>query len=290
MRPDQEEYILKNIGWKSAEAIAKDLGMKERKIKRFLERQKVKEKTAFPLQEPRSSVRKKNVFWSVILIVVLGFAVYAGSIPGEFIWDDEHLVSDNLYIRDWSNLPKFFTEGMAAGADAPTLYSFYRPVQMITYALDYSVWKLDPRGYHFTNIILHVLAALAVFWLITILYKNLGLALLTSLFFVVHPVHTEAVSYIAGRADSLSVLFMLGCFIFYIKALASDKKVHYALMILSYTLAILSKELSLILPILLLLYHYAFKQQIKSKVFLPVLTINIVYIILRMTALGFLSA
>ena len=141
MKQEHQQYILENISRKSAEAIAKDLGLKERKVKRFLERQKNKD--AQPSVTRATPVKKKNIALSIIFIIILGFAVYGNSIHGEFIWDDTNLVEDNLYIRNWSNLPKFFTEGMGAGADAATVYSFYRPLQLITYAVDYSFWKLD---------------------------------------------------------------------------------------------------------------------------------------------------
>ncbi|MCK5179429.1 MAG: tetratricopeptide repeat protein, partial [Candidatus Omnitrophica bacterium] len=298
----------KNIGHKPAEAIAKDLGLKERKIKRFLEKQKEKQMghegrgvssangetspnlIKFGGQHTPASVGKRNVILSVILIIILGFAVYGNSINGEFIWDDTHLVKDNVYIRDWSNLSKFFTESMGSGADAATVYSFYRPVQMITYAIDYSFWKLDVRGYHLTNVFLHVLASLTVFWFITVLYKDWRLSLFTSLFFVAHPMHTEAVSYISGRADSLALIFMILCFIFYIKVLREGKGIYYILMTVSYVLAVLSKELSLILPFLLLLFHYTFHQKLKLKAILPVLALNGSYIIARFTFLSFLSS
>lgn len=290
MKPEHEQYILNHIGRKSVETIAKELGLKERKVKRFLERQGAKEAATAPSVETKPVLSRGKVFLSVILIALLGFAVYANSINGKFIWDDSHHVEDNAYIRDWSNLPKFFTESMAAGADAPTLYSFYRPFQLITYTLDYSIWKLDPRGYHLTNIILHVLASLSIFWLISVLYKDWKLSLFTSLLFVVHPVHTEAVSYIAGRADSLVLMFMFLCFVFYIKALDRNKISSYILMTASYILAVLSKELSLILPVFLFLYHYTFRRKILWKAILPVLAINIGYIVLRLTTLKFLSS
>ena len=287
MNPEQQQYILENINGKSVEAIARHLGIKECKIKRFLERRPGRgDRPVAPTAG--SSIGKRNIILSVLLIIILGLAVYGNSLSGEFIWDDTHLVEDNVYIRDWSNLPKYFTESIGAGADAATVYSFYRPLQIITYAIDYSFWKLDVRGYHLTNALLHVFAALAVFWFITVLYQDWRLSLFTGLFFVAHPMHTEAVSYISGRADSLVLLFMLLCFIFYIKILREGKGAYYVLMTMSYILAILSKELSLILPFLLLLYHYTFRQELKLKVILPVLAVNVSYIITRMTVLSFL--
>ncbi|MBN1869206.1 MAG: tetratricopeptide repeat protein [Candidatus Omnitrophica bacterium] len=288
MNPEQERYILKQTGRKSAEATARDLGIKERKVKKFLERQESRGgRPAGPTGIPS---RRRNIILCAALIALLGFAVYGNSINGEFIWDDTHLVKDNLYLRGWSNLPKFFSESMGAGADAATIYSFYRPLQLITYAIDYSFWKLDVRGYHLANIFYHVLAALMVFWLITALYKDWRLSLFAGLFFVAHPIHTEAVSYISGRADSLALIFMLLSFLLYIKILERESTVYYCLMTLSYLAAILSKELSLILPFLLLLYHYTFKQKIRFKAMLPILVLNVSYIIARLTVLRFLAS
>ena len=223
---------------------------------------------------------------SIALIVILGFAVYANSLSGEFIWDDNTLVKNNLYIRSWTNIAKIFTEDVGAGAEKS--YRFWRPMQMLTYMLDYSFWELNPLGYHLTNIVLHILAALTLFWLINLLYDNRHLALITGLFFTVHPIHTEAVSYISGRTDPLALLFLLLCFIFYIKALPAHKISFYILALFTYVLALLSRESSLILPVLLLLYHYSFKVKLKIRAFLPLLALAFAYIILRLTLLRFL--
>jgi len=238
----------------------------------------------------KTQVTNKIVWITTALIISLGFFVYSNSLNGEFIWDDAHLVKDNLYIRNWSNIPKFFTQSMAKGADAPTMYSFYRPLQMFTYTLDYSLWKLNVKGYHLTNVILHILASLMLFWLINILYGNHILSFITTILFVSHPIHSEAVSYISGRADPLALTFMLLCFIFYIKSLQKNIKAYCILASVSYVLAILSKEISLVLPLLVFLYHYSFKQRVSLKKILPLFSITLVYAILRFTLLGFLSA
>ncbi len=227
--------------------------------------------------------KKQTTFTAIILIIILGFAVYGNSLNGKFIWDDEYLVRDNVYIKNWSHIPKIFTKDIAAGAGRK--YNFYRPLQMLTYTIDYSLWKLDVKGYHLTNILLHILVALGIYWLINILYDDRLLSLLTGIFFLVHPIHTEAIAYISGRADSLAVLFMLLCFVFYVKKPSLGV---YILMLLSYILALLSRENSLILPALLLLYHYTFKKKLKVKKFLSILSIASIYILLRFTALKYL--
>jgi len=160
---------------------------------------------------------------------------------------------------------------------------------MITYAIIYHIWKLNVVGYHLASILLHILVALSVYWLISSLFKDNILACLTAIFFVVHPVHTGVVCYISSCADSLYLLFMLVSFIFYIKSSKNNGIICYAIMILSYLLALLSKENAIILPSLLLLYHYTFKEKIKPRELLSILGVSLIYILLRMTVLKYLT-
>ena len=84
---------------------------------------------------------KKIIILHVLCIVVCGFLVYGNSLRGEFIWDDFGYVKDNVHIKYWSFLPVIFSESVGAGAGAHS--SFYRPLQMLSYMADYSVWKLN---------------------------------------------------------------------------------------------------------------------------------------------------
>ncbi len=235
------------------------------------------------MQENKKQPRPQNVFLSIILIIVLGFAAYGNSVKNEFIWDDGHLIENNPSIKSWAGLPKIFTEDLGAGSGRR--YNFYRPLQTITYMIDHSIWKLDPRGYHLTNILLHILVALCLFCSILLLFSDLGLAVLTGILYVVHPIHTEAVTYISGRADSLALLFMLFCFLLYIRSCSAKNLGIYALMALSYGLALLSKEHSLILPVLLLVYHYSFKKKIKAEAFFLIVGLATLYVVLRVAVL-----
>ncbi|RKY42234.1 MAG: hypothetical protein DRP85_03395 [Candidatus Makaraimicrobium thalassicum] len=232
-------------------------------------------------------VKKRTILVSVVLIVILGFAVYGNSLDGEFLWDDTSLVKDNLYIRNCSRIGKLFSGHISTKS---VNFRFYRPFQMISYVMDHSLWKADARGYHLTNLLLHIAVALAVYWLVNILFKDILLSFLTGIFFLVHPVHTEAVSYISGRSDPLAALFMLLCFIFYVKGINTGRTKFFFLAIPAYAGALLSREAGLILIILLLLYHFAFKKEIKLKGFLPLLGVTFVYIALRLTVLKGLVA
>ena len=227
---------------------------------------------------------RKYILISIAIIVAVGFGVYANSLRGEFIWDDIAFVKDNEFIRSWDNISKLFARDAAkslAPGGGGVKYNFYRPLQMLTLMADYALWGLNPVGYHFTNVIFHILAGLAIFWLITILFDDWLLAIFTGALFVAHPVHTEAVAFISGRADPMALAFIMLAFIFYIRSLDSGKPIFYVLTLLSYALAVLSRETSVIFPALLLLYHFSFKKKIKPAPSGPIIAVTAGYILLR---------
>ena len=229
----------------------------------------------------------KLLFLFPILIIILGFVAYANSLNGKFLYDDPILVENNKLIRAPSAVINFFTNDIFSGAAVGRKSSFYRPLQMASYTLNYSIGKLDVRGYHLVNTILHILVALSIYWLINILFSNHLLSLITALLFVVHPLHTEAVSYIAGRADSLVGLFMLLSFILYVKLINQTRIniLKIIFLLLAYLCALFSKEYSLLLPLLLLFYHFVFGKKINITVFLSLLGVIAFYMVMRLTYL-----
>ncbi|MEE8359569.1 MAG: tetratricopeptide repeat protein, partial [Candidatus Omnitrophota bacterium] len=283
MNDREKKYILDNIDKRPIGQIANELNIRERKIKKFLERQKEKGQAPATIEPNREPADRKIVFLSILLLVVLGFALYLNSTGGQFVWDDAYLVKNNIYIKSWGHIANIFTKDIAAGAQ--TQSNFYRPIQMLTYMFDHSIWGLNVRGYHLTNIFLHVLAGACVYWFTALLFTNPRLSLFSSVLFVVHPVMTEAVCYISGRADLLAGVFMLLSIICYIKSLRSKKSMPYIIALVSYAAALLSRESPLMLPVLLLVYHYAFKKKLDLKRFLPMVGIAALYVVLRFTHL-----
>lgn len=231
----------------------------------------------------KNQTKDKWIYLSIALIIVLGSIVYSNSVNGKFIWDDQYLVKDNPYIKNWINIVKIFTVNM--GSATTDMSISYRPLQTFTFMIDYSLWELNTKGYHLMNILLHILVALAFWWLTNILFKDKLLSLFAGVLFIVHPIHTEAIAYISGRSDPLATLFILLCLIFYIKYLDLNSKSTYTLMILSCALSLLSKESSLVIPILLLVYHFTFKRRIKFNTFAPLLCIALLYFVLRFRVL-----
>jgi tetratricopeptide (TPR) repeat protein len=216
-------------------------------------------------------------------LVALSLLLYANILPGKFLWDDYGLVRDNAQIKSLTGIKKIFVTDIGTGSS--TASNFYRPIQMLTYALDYSLWQLNPTGYHLTSIFFHLAVALAVYWLASLLFKDYWLSFLASALFIIHPIHTETVAYISSRADIIAALFFLLTFIFYIKHLNSGSHKPLVFALLFYPLALLAKENSLVLPLLLLFYHYIFRVKVKLRIFLFFLLEISGYFLLRLAVL-----
>lgn len=230
-----------------------------------------------------SKTGRKATYLAVLLIMALAIGVYVNSLGGQFIWDDDTLIRDNEYIKHWSYLPRIFTEPMGAGSERT--FKYYRPIQALSYMVDWSMWRYDVGGYHLTNAILHALVALALYWMINVLFRDRTAAFFASVLFAVHPIHTETVAYLSGRGGPLVALSTVLCFIFYVKYTDSREWKTYLLMAASCILAFLSKENAVILPLLILAYHFVFRKRIKAEAFAAVVLITAVYVLFRLTFL-----
>jgi len=291
-----KDYILKNIKVKPVGEIARDLNLRERKVRKFLKtlkegpagsrRSGVLPSAAKPLAAKPLAAKPlaaKPFVMMALLIALLGFMAYGNALQGGFLFDDSYLVTDNVHVKDWSHVGKIFTEDIGAGAG--DTFGFYRPLQALTYMVDYAIGRLNPVVFHVTSVLWHILAAAGVFALIYILFSDRLLAGITAALFVVHPVHTEAVSYISGRSDPLALFFLTLTFVLYLRQLSRPAAYLWVGMTLSYTAALASRETALIFPVLLLLYHFVFKKQVRYKEFFSFVALAGLYVMLRLTLL-----
>jgi tetratricopeptide (TPR) repeat protein len=235
------------------------------------------------------AVLTRSPLFTMILIglclLLMGFGMYSQALKGGFIWDEQFLVVNNSYIKGWPNIRDIFMKDVGAGAGVET--NFYRPLQTISYALDHAVWGLNPLGYHITNILLHCIAAFCIYALLYILFGQWAVSLLAAVLFLVHPIHTSTVAYIASRADLLAAVFILICIISYVRRVSERTRFNGICFTLSYIFALLSKEYSLIIPALLLLYSFSAKKKLLRKECVLLAFISAIYAALRLTALRF---
>lgn len=247
----------------------------------------------------------------LILLICLILLCYVPFISSPFIWDDQQFVTDNRTIQNF-NLAQMFSESTTAGAGI--LSNYYRPLTSLSFAIDAGWWGNNPIGFHFTNLSLHLTAGLLLFWLLSNLKVSQRWRFWITAFFLLHPVQTEAVTYISSRGDSLSAIFLLfGLNCFWLSL--QKTKLHFSLYDLkinfSQTLILLTSAVSLILAVLskelalaglglyglVLLFHLFQKQQNIKVLFakyLPaiitiifLLILGLVYTYLRQTSLNF---
>lgn len=178
------------------------------------------------------------------LVVVVAFAVYANALPNAFVWDDLFLIVGNPAIKRWDTIPGLFTSDLFPGRITS---GYYRPLQALTYALDYGLWGLAPAGFRLTNVAWHAATAGLLYVLGVRVLGAAAPALLAALLFAVHPLHVEAVAYIAGRSDPLAAAFMLIAAIAFLRGDARGRLVAPA----AFFLALLAREAALVLPLLL---------------------------------------
>lgn len=235
----------------------------------------------------------KSGYVYILIIIAVGLAVYSNSLYNGFLWDDYDVVVNDQSIHSWKNLPKIFTGCMGSGPIEKRYVDqsgFYRPIQTATYIIDFALWGLNAGGFHLASILWHILAAISVYFLVSILFRDRLTAFFTALLFVVFPTNTEAVDFISGRADSLALLFTLLTFVFYIKQPEDKRRSFYILMSITYALALFSKENSLILIAILPVYHYIFRRRFTFVSFSILACMALSYMLLRIFVIPHPSA
>ena len=232
----------------------------------------------------------KNFNFKIFLIFfLLGFLIYANSFQNQLFWDDDDNIVRNLYIKSWKFLPNYFSENLIAGAGLHSNY--WRPLLLFSFSLDYKIFKLNPFGYHFTNTILHIFNAFLIYYLLYLIFKNQKISFLTALIFLLHPLQTEAITYVSGRGDPLSIFFILLAFIFYFYLKNQKENKYLILSSVFFILALLTKESTIFFPGLILLYEILFREKEKLKTIFfrisPLFLVALIYLILRLTVLNF---
>ncbi|MCM2357195.1 MAG: tetratricopeptide repeat protein [Geobacteraceae bacterium] len=231
-------------------------------------------------------------FVHILLIALLGAAVYSNTFHVPFIFDDDTSIVNNAVVR---NLQGFLSGG---GYD----YNPRRFIGYLTFALNYRLGGMDVTGYHLFNLAVHIACALLVYYLVrltlgtpyfgsaecgvrsaelttessklktqisnssVIRHPSSFIALLAALLFVCHPVQTQAVTYIVQRLASLAAMFYLAALVLYVRARLFQEEggmggrgvFLHILSILAAVAAMKTKEIAFTLPLVTALYEFFF--------------------------------
>jgi len=266
------------------------------------------------------------------LMVAIGGVVYSNSLHNSFHFDDLHYIVGNPYITSLKNVPLFFTDTKTLSRN-PEFQGHYRPLLLASYALNYSLGMLRPAGYHLINLLFHTGSAFLLFLIIRSIFqiprdplfsrKDISspplvrggeggvivdagsrAALFAGMIFLVHPFNTEVVNYVWARSSGMCAFFFLlafWCWIRYrmIPPVSPFNKrglrgIYYLASLLSFVLAMLTKEVAIMLPMVLWLFDIYFspvkglsRNLRRLIIYMPfVLIVSVPYLVMRLFYFG----
>ena len=229
-----------------------------------------------------------------LLLLLVGAGVHYPALQGPLLWDDLYLARDNPFIKSPLLIPEAFRHYLFPDSYA----GHYRPIQTISYVFDYLIWNTDTYGYHLSNLFWHIGSGILLYLLLQRLFRSIatrqvnkktgvvrdqptssmlsGAAFFVALCWIVHPVHSAAVDYISGRADSLAFFFACSGWLLYLRAREAPRTVLrwvcFSLAALSGLFALGSRETGLVWMLVFLLFLFIFDRPPGLKTKLLVLS------------------
>ncbi len=222
---------------------------------------------------PRSDLQRHIV--AVLFVSVMCAVAFSNSLENSFHFDDEHSILENPHIRALENIPSFFVD--------PSLFSrnvgsdMYRPLVLVSYALNYRFSRYDVGGYHLVNLAIHAGSAIAFYFLLLQLGTGKPASLVAALVFASHPLTTEPVNYISSRSESLAAFFFLAALYGYIR----KKEGYPVLSYCCYGLGLLAKSTVIGLPALLFCHDHFGNRALNLRLrrLIPHAAIAIIYLL-----------
>ena len=252
-----------------------------------------------PYKSGINALSKATPSLLVSIIAGVSIAVYFNALFNDFVYDDYQQIVANYGLRDLGNLPRVFFEDvwsfMGGGHS-----NYYRPLMHAMYMINYAIFGLRPWGFHLVNILFHAGVSVMVFFTSRRLFSmrridsSNMLPFIAALLFATHPIHTEAVTWVACLPELFFTLFYLWSLYVYMGAVQGERiasRGQYFLSVGVFVLATLSKETALTLPLLLAVYDYssaqnAFKPLRYVKRYIPFLAAALFYLAMRTVVLS----
>lgn len=199
----------------------------------------------------------------LLFIIVVTTVAYLNTLPNQFVWDDKTFAAWPL-TKDFRFLPELLKGSLPFPHEGD-----FRPLKGIILLLDYKFFGLSPFWYHVQAIAIHLSATLLVYFITKkilasmhqspfIAHYSLLIPCLTALLFGLHPIHTEAITFITASTDIIGVSFFLGAFYFYLAAYERHRgraKRITGSIFLAF-LAFVSYEITLVLPVIVILFDF----------------------------------
>ena len=236
------------------------------------------------------------------VLVVLPLILYIASVNFGFVLDDKIVVQENRFVHEGlSGIGKILSTQTLAGfvGEQPNLVagSRYRPLSLVSFALEYELYGLEPAISHLINVLLYLVTGLILFRFFSIFMPGnlegpwyLRLPFVAALLFAVHPLHSEVVANIKGRDEILALLFSLAALWMVLRSVQSGRCGFYVLSGAAFLLALLAKENAItflvVVPLTLLLFAQV-KVRTLVVAMIPLAISMLLYLVLRYRAVGY---
>ena len=203
----------------------------------------------------------KRFFWIIPFVVIL---LYLHTLKYPLVYDDVELIQENYTIKSFQNIFH--------------LSPFKRPLREITFIIDWKIWNDHYAGWRFTNLVLHLIVCWLLFSILNIFVKDRRISLMLILLYAIYPLLTESIITLSHRKEMLYSIFFLSSFLLYAKRKGWRDITFSFIMFL---VALLAKEVAIVLPFILLFYEFLFKRKKRYIYTLPfflVLIIGFTYV------------
>ena len=195
-----------------------------------------------------SSQRQKLIVYVILTLAAL--AVYRQVHQYSFINFD-----DIGYVTQYSNIQSGITNGFL-WAFGTRYADLWNPLVWLSFMFDYQLYGLNAGGYHVTNLILHILSTLLLFWLFNRMTGAVWQSAFVAAIFALHPLHVESVAWISERKDVLSAFFWMLTLCLYVYYTEKPAIKRYLLVVFCFVCALMSKPMVVTLPVILILLDY----------------------------------
>ncbi len=229
------------------------------------------------------------------IVFILAFGIYSNTITNGYALDDGIVITENAFTKKgFAGIADIFSHETFANVtnlDTELSGGRYRPLSVASFAIEYQFFGLNPSLSHFVNVLLYGLLCVLLLYLLDkyIFKHNRPAAIIASLIFVVHPLHTDVVSNIKGRDEILCLLLLLCSLILYFKFL---QRKNYWLLVASlaaYFFSLLAKENGItFLAVIPLMLYFFLQKNIKGSIIsvLPFVFVFAIYFFIRLGIVG----
>lgn len=269
---------------------AKKLGKKTQK--RTKQPVKKTSKTQLPEVMIAPSTPLKSLLGYIAFLAVVAISLYLGSVNHDFAYDDMSVVKNNRFIQQGiDGFGNILKTQYFAGYNPDMNAMAYRPVSLLSYAVEHELFGMDPQVFHIGNILLYGITAIFLFLALQqLLYKHhVFLAFAISLLFIAHPIHVDVVANIKSRDEIWGFLNFSIAFWLFLKYVDQRKVGVLITSLVFYGLALASKESYLttlaVLPLLLYFFRDLSIKQI-VRITLPYALVFVGFLLLRYSIIG----